>query len=551
MDHASKRISSLSCTTHVPQKPEQELILVKFDEGDPRDPQNFSYARKWAITLTCCVFAGITAASASSYSISYESMMHDLNCTQLQATVGLSLYVVGFGIVPLISSSFSEECGRRPLYIVSSVLFMLAEVMNALAPNIQVVIVSRTLQGVFGSTGSSLVGGSIADIWQPHERGLPMSLFAFSSIFSFGLGSVFGGLIVTSPHLGWRWVQWVHVMVSGAYVLDVILVMSETRSSIVLAHIAKDTRKTTGDPRYRSSAEIDRPSIKSLVKTSCTRPLYLLLTEPIVQSFSIWCGFTWGVVYCLLESITTEFQSVYNFSVSETGLVFLCQRKAILLHVCTVFDLSRLNSVGAIIGFMANMYQETLYKKYFSIKGQEARLYMACVAAIVLPVSMFIYAWTASPNIPWIVPLIALTAFMSGVFVIFQVSFLYLADCYGPYTSSAQAGQSLARNFMALIFPLFTQQMFAGMTYKWGLTLWALLSVAMAPTPWVCKFAYIVIGGEILEVSTFFMQVLLFFGSKIRSHSKVSRKILEAEQQQLDGEKTIVSSPTEERSIQV
>ncbi|KAG1767681.1 MFS general substrate transporter, partial [Suillus occidentalis] len=494
MDDTSKRISSPSCITHVPQEPEQELILIKFDEGDPRDPQNFSYMRKWAITLTCCVFAGITASSASSYSISYQSMMHDLNCTQLQATVGLSLYVAGFGVVPLISSSFSEECGRRPLYIVSSVLFMLAEVMNALAPNIQIVI--RV---------------AIADIWQPHERGLPMSLFAFSSIFSFGLGSVFGGLIAASPHLGWRWVQWVHVMTSGLYVLDVIFVMSETRSSIVLNHIARDTRKRTGDPRYRSSAEIDKPSISSLIKTSCTRPIYLLLTEPIVQSFCIWSGFTWGVVYCLLESVTAEFQSVYNFSISETGFVFLCQ------------------SIGAIIGFVANMYQETLYRKYFPIKGQEARLYLACVAAIVLPISMSIYAWTASPNIHWIVPLIALTAFMSGVFIIFQVSFLYLADCYGPYTSSAQAGQSLARNFMALIFPLFTQQMFAGMTYEWGLTLWALLSVAMAPIPWV----------------------LFFFGSKIRSHSKVSRKILQAEQQQMDGEKTVTSSPTEERSVKV
>ncbi|KAG1894160.1 MFS general substrate transporter [Suillus fuscotomentosus] len=490
MDDASKRISSPSYTTHVPQEPEQELILIKFDEGDPRDPQNFSYARKWAITLTCCVFSGITAAAASSYSISYESMMHDLNCTQLQATVGLSLYVIGFGF---------EETGRRPLYIVSSVLFMLAEVMNALAPNIQTVIVSRMLQGVFGSTGASLVGGCIADIWQPHERGLPMSLFAFSSLFSFGLGSVFGGLIAANPHLGWRWVQWVHAIISGVYVLDVILVMSETRSSIVLTRIAKDTRKMTGDPRYRSSAEINKPSMLSLIKTSCTRPLYLLLTEPIVQSFSIWLGFTWGVVYCLIESVSTEFQSVYNFNVSETGFVFLCLRK------------------------------DTLYKKYFPTKGQEARLYMACIAAIVLPVSMFIYGWTASPHIPWIVPLIGLTTFMAGVFVIFQVAFLYLADCYGPYASSAQAGQSLARNTMGMVFPLFTQQMFAGMTYKWGLTLWALLSLVMAPIPWV----------------------LVFFGSKIRSHSKVSRKILEAEEQQLDGEKTVVPSPTEERSMQV
>ncbi|KAG2340276.1 MFS general substrate transporter [Suillus weaverae] len=483
MADTGKRISSPSCISHLPQ--EQELILIKFDKGDPRDPKNFSYARKWTITLICCAFGGITAAASSSYSISYESMMKDLNCTQLQATLGLSLYAIGFGIVPLVSSPFSEECGRRPVYIMSSALFFLAEVMNALAPNIQTVVVSRALQGVFGSCGASMVGGSIADIWQPHERGLPMSLFAFSSLFSFGLGSAFGGLISASPHLGWRWVQWLHVMFTGAFVLCAILVMGETRSSIVLAGIAKDARKMTGDPRYRSSAEIDKPTMSSLIKTSCTRPLYLLFTEPIVQSFSLWSGFVWGIVYCLFD-------------------------------------------VGAIIGFMVNMYQETLYRKYFLVKGQEARLYMPCVAAAVLPVSMFIYAWTASPNIPWIVPLIGLTAFMSSTSVIYQVSFLYLADCYGPYASSAQAGQSLARNVMALVFPLFTQQMFAGMTYKWGLTLWALLSVVMAPTPWV----------------------LFFYGSKIRSRSKVSCEILEAEQQGWDGGATAVPSPTEEKSMQ-
>ncbi|KAG2140822.1 MFS general substrate transporter [Suillus cothurnatus] len=488
MGDTSKCIISPSYVTHVPQ--EQEFILIKFREGDPRDPKNFSYVQKWTITLLCCALGAITgylgfySAATSSYSISYDSMMKDLNCTRLQATLGLSLYAVGFGVVPLISSSFGEECGRRPVYIMSSVLFFLAEVMNALAPNIQTVVVSRALQGVFAACGSSLIGGSIADIWQPHERGLPMSMFALSSLFSFGLGSAFGGLISASPHLGWRWVQWVHAMFTGAFVLGVILMMSETRSSIILARIAKDTRKMTGDPRYRSSAEIDQPSMSSLIKTSCTRPLYFLFTEPIVQSFSLWIGFVWGVVYCLFD-------------------------------------------VGALIGFLANMYQETLYRKNFPMKGQEARLYMACVAAVVLPVSMFIYAWTASSNIPWIAPLIGLTAFMSGVFIIFQVSFLYLADCYGPYASSAQAGSSLARNMTALMFPLFTQQMFAGMTYKWGLTLWALLAMVMAPIPWV----------------------LFFYGSKIRSRSKVSREILEAER---DGDITsFVSSPTEEKSMQV
>ncbi|KAG2120539.1 MFS general substrate transporter [Suillus discolor] len=488
MAHTSKSIISPSPITHVPQ--EQEFILE--------------------LTVSFHLITS-TGAAASSYAISYDSMIKDLNCTRLQVTLGLSLYAIGYGIVPLISSSFSEERGRRPVYIMSSTLFFLAEVMNALAPNIQTVIVSRALQGVFGSCGASLIGGSIADIWQPHERGLPMSLFAFSSLFSFGLGSAFGGLISASPHLGWRWVQWVHAMFTGAFMLAVILLMNETRSSIILTHIAKDTRKMTGDPRYRSSAEIDKPNMTSLIKTSCTRPLYFLFTEPIVQSISLWIGIIWGILYCLFESVTAEFQSVYNFSVGDTGFVLLCQ------------------SVGAIIGFMANMYQESLYRKHFSTKGQEARLYMPCIAAVVLPIMMFIYAWTASPNIPWIVSLIALTAFMSGVFVIFQVSILYVADCYGPYASSAQAGQSLARNVMGLMFPLFTQQMFASMTYKWGLTLMALLCVLMAPTPWV----------------------LFFYGSKIRSRSKISRKILEAEQQKWDADTTVASSPIEEKSMQV
>jgi hypothetical protein len=39
------------------------------------------------------------------------------------------------------------------------------------------------------------------------------------------------------------------------------------------------------------------------------------------------------------RSVTTEFQSVYNFSVGETGLVFLAQRKVVLLYMRTASDL--------------------------------------------------------------------------------------------------------------------------------------------------------------------------------------------------------------------
>ena len=40
--------------------------------------------------------------------------------------------------------------------------------------------------------------------------------------------------------------------------------------------------------------------------------------------------------------------------------------------------------------------------KYHPTKGPEARLFSACLAAVLFPAGMFIYGWTAFPSVPWI-----------------------------------------------------------------------------------------------------------------------------------------------------
>lgn len=59
----------------------------------------------------------------------------------------------------------------------------------ALAQNLETILVSRFLLGVAGSTGSTLVGGSLADIWRSPERGLPMSCFAAAALLGIGASS--------------------------------------------------------------------------------------------------------------------------------------------------------------------------------------------------------------------------------------------------------------------------------------------------------------------------------------------------------------------------
>ena len=62
----------------------------------------------------------------------FSSMIRDLHCTEFQATIGLSVYPLGFGLIPLVSASFSEEFGRKPLYIGSGLGFLLMFPMIAL-----------------------------------------------------------------------------------------------------------------------------------------------------------------------------------------------------------------------------------------------------------------------------------------------------------------------------------------------------------------------------------------------------------------------------------
>jgi len=178
---------------------------------------------------------------------------------------------------------------------------------------------------------------------------------------------------------------------------------------------------------------------------------------------------------------------------------------ALPLFVASLFTNSC--RIGTIIGCGTNIHQEMLYQKYRHTNGPEARLHWACFAAVLIPVSMFIYAWCSFSFVHWIAQAIAITLFIWATFIVYLSVFSYLADCYGPYASSALAGQSLLRNFMATVFPLFTNQMYRTLDYRWANTVFAFIAIIMIPIPFA----------------------LYLYGPTIRRRSKFSRKVMEAQ----------------------
>ncbi|KAF8631724.1 hypothetical protein AX15_002229 [Amanita polypyramis BW_CC] len=462
----------------------EEPIYLEFEEGDKRNPVNYPKIEKWIITVIACIVTLLSSSTASMYPPGFHTMIPELNCSYLEAITGLSVYALGFGVAPLVTASLSEEFGRRPLYIVSQIIFLVMYAMVGFAKNVQTVILGRLIQGAAGSTGATMVGGTIADIWSPDERGIPMAAFTLTALGGVGVGSIVGSWIEMNRHLGWRWIQWIQMAYCGLIVF-LVLFMKETRSAVILIRLAAKARKETGSKRYRTRVEEERGSLLSLIKVSCTRPVYLTFTEPIVLAFSLWIGFAWAVTFSFISVISLVFEDVHHFSIGLAGTTYVSM------------------IIGSCLGLVTNFYQQYLYQRGVAKRGPEARLYMACLAGVMLPAGLFIFAWTSLEHVHWIGLNFGITIFTWSIYIIYQTVFSYLSDCYGPWASSAAAGQSLARNLMATAFPLFTRQMFLGLTFKWAGTVFAFIGLLLMPIPFV----------------------LFFWGPAVRKRSRVASKL--------------------------
>lgn len=441
-----------------------EVVWLEWEKGDPENPFNWSDRKKWQTCLIACIFTLLVAYCGTAFASGTPSMMRDLNCSHELAVLGLSIFPLGFGVGPLFTAPLSEAYGRYPLYVVSSLMYTIFFIPTAYGQNIATVIIARFIGGVAASTGSTLVGGTVADLFETHNRGLPMSIFSICAFMGTGLGPAVSGYIELKK--GWRWIEWVQMMFAGVMAVLIILFTRETRGSVILSRRARKMRKETGDPRYQCRSDAERASLAVLIRVSMTRPLYLLGTEAIVFFFSLWAGFSWGVLYLLVEALPLIFADVYGFNQGEVGLTFYSV------------------VIASLIGFGANLYQERLYRKHVARRGPEARLYASLVGGLVFPAGAFILAFSQGRG-HWMGPVVGVALIFTGVYTIYLAVFSYLADCYTIYASSALSGQSLCRNLMGFSMPLFTTQMYNGMGYQWASFLAGCIALVLASTPWV------------------------------------------------------------------
>lgn len=80
-------------------------------------------------------------------------------------------------------------------------------------------------------------------------------------------------------YLGWRWTNWVVVIVAAVAWIAVAIV-PETYAPALLRARAKQKRKETGSDKWWSRYD-DAASFWNLLKINLSRPFVLTVTEPI------------------------------------------------------------------------------------------------------------------------------------------------------------------------------------------------------------------------------------------------------------------------------
>lgn len=187
--------------------------VVLWIDDDARNPMLYSRVKKWIITAVAALSTLAVALLSSVYAGGREGIVDEFDIGGEVFTLGVSLFVLGFALGPLLWAPLSEMYGRQILYIFTYGALTSFTAGAAGSKNIQTLLILRCLAGAVGSSPLTGAVGVIADLFNANERGPAMSMFAAAPFLGPVLGPIVGGYI--GETIGWRWIQGVMAVFTG------------------------------------------------------------------------------------------------------------------------------------------------------------------------------------------------------------------------------------------------------------------------------------------------------------------------------------------------
>jgi MFS family permease len=157
--------------------------------------------------------------------VALPSIQRDLNIGISELEWVVNGYALTFAVLMLTGGKLADLFGRRLLFIVGLAIFTGASLACGLAPDANMLIAARVVQGVGSAMMNPATLSIITATFPPRQRGMAIGIWAGVSALALAIGPLVGGLI--TQHISWNWIFFINVPVGLLAIVVARLVIKE------------------------------------------------------------------------------------------------------------------------------------------------------------------------------------------------------------------------------------------------------------------------------------------------------------------------------------
>ncbi|KAH0494533.1 hypothetical protein TgHK011_001150 [Trichoderma gracile] len=410
-------------------------------------PYEYKNSTKWGITLTIALATAAAPLGSSIFYPALPEMTKSLHTTEDIANLSVALYMISMSIFPLWWSSFSEQFGRRSIYIISFALFLVFAVLSAVSTNIAMLIVFRILTGGASASVQAVGAGTIADIWESRERGRAMSTFYLGPLLAPLIAPIVGGALAQG--FGWKATMWFLAIYGLVILLLLVFCLPET-----LARRPKAEEEPAPDESIRrmttaESAKVRTRNLAASAKRIFIDPLSVLLflRFPPVFITVFTAAIAFGALFIANISIQQKFsQPPYNFSEIIIGLMYI--PAGLGYFVASILGGRWIDKIMARQAIKANRYDANGKLIYLPEDRFKENIWLANT---MYPIGLLIFGWTLNYGIIFIVPAIGSFIFGAASMLVFSAATTMLTEFVRKKSSAGVAVNNFVRNILSCV----------------------------------------------------------------------------------------------------
>ncbi|KAA1423647.1 MFS transporter [Mumia zhuanghuii] len=183
--------------------------------------------RQWLAMLTVSVGVSLVVMDMTIVNVAIPVIIDDLGLTAAGAQWMNAIYLLMLASVLLAAGRFGDQYGRRRVYALGLVLFMVASLAAGAAQSQEMLIAARFVQGLGAAMIVPSTLSTLNATFQGRARGIAFAVW----------GSTVGGMVAVGPLVGgwlatdasWRWAFWINLPFGLLALLGIVKVLDETK----------------------------------------------------------------------------------------------------------------------------------------------------------------------------------------------------------------------------------------------------------------------------------------------------------------------------------